>query len=561
VQAHLTGTLPDACTSLGATSVEHTGDTYTITVATVRVDSAACAEMVTTFEQTVALDTAGLAAGVYHVAAGNRSADFELQVDNVLVDPADLHGITGLIWHDLCAVAEQGEPNPSEGCVPAEGGGFTANGTRAEGEPGIPGVEVYLRGSDCSGANLASTFSDAAGTFGFSGLADGVYCVLVDPLANPNSGILIPGSWTSPPGAGLASVAVTLAGADAAGIAFGWDYQFLPAPGGGTPTPEPTETAGEGEPNEPGCVNRAKFVSETIKDNTVVAAGQAFTKVWTLENTGTCRWEKDYKLVFVSGEQMGGAASTTLPEKVPFGGTLDISINLTAPAAAGTYRGDWMLEDAAGNRFGLGAEGDKTFWVQIKVEGTVVNLGLGDPDWTDDMDSGGNWFLLDTPQARYSIENGRLRMRAKTVGAGDIWSFATHPDIGDFYIEAAFVTGATCVGLDRYGLIVRAPDTDSGYVFNVACNGQVRAYLWDGTFTELLGWTTYPAVNTGANATNRLGIWAEGDTLKLIINDVQVAEFENDAFEAGQFGLLVGSTNTANLDVFVERVSYWLLED
>jgi hypothetical protein len=58
-----------------------------------------------------------------------------------------------------------------------------------------------------------------------------------------------------------------------------------------------------------------------------------------------------------------------------------------------------------------------------------------------------------------------------------------------------------------------------------------------------------------------VGIWAEGNTLKLIINDVQVAEFENDEFDEGQFGLLVGSTNTANLDIFVEKVSYWILDD
>jgi len=68
-------------------------------------------------------------------------------------------------------------------------------------------------------------------------------------------------------------------------------------------------------------------------------------------------------------------------------------------------------------------------------------------------------------------------------------------------------------------------------------------------------------VKTGPNATNRVGVWMDGDRIQLIINDVLVAEFTDDTFNAGQFGLLIGSTNTTNFDVYVEEVSYWLLED
>jgi hypothetical protein len=39
---------------------------------------------------------------------------------------------------------------------------------------------------------------------------------------------------------------------------------------------------------------------------------------------------------------------------------------MTAPATAGTYRGDWMLQTDTGTRFGLGAT-NSTFWISIDV--------------------------------------------------------------------------------------------------------------------------------------------------------------------------------------------------
>jgi hypothetical protein len=238
-----------------------------------------------------------------------------------------------------------------------------------------------------------------------------------------------------------------------------------------------------------------------------------------------------------------------------------LSVALTAPNIAGTYRGDFGLQDDQGNDFGLGSKANLPFWVQVKVEGQVVDLDLGQPDWSDDFDNANSWFLVNIPDTvRFSIENERMRLRAIAAGKGDFWGVSNRPDIEDFYIEARFVTGPVCVGLDRYGLVLRAPDPEFGYIFNIACNGQFRVYVWDGSYEQVQGWTTNLAIKTGPNATNRVGVLAQGDELTLIINDVQIASYTLDNFDEGQFGLLVGSTNTANLDIFVEEISYWILE-
>jgi hypothetical protein len=40
-----------------------------------------------------------------------------------------------------------------------------------------------------------------------------------------------------------------------------------------------------------------------------------------------------------------------------------------------------------------------------------------------------------------------------------------------------------------------------------------------------------------------------------------VVELEVDIYDEGRFGLLVGSTNTTNFDVYVDEISYWILDD
>jgi hypothetical protein len=106
--------------------------------------------------------------------------------------------------------------------------------------------------------------------------------------------------------------------------------------------------------------NSSAFVSETIPDDTAIAAGAKFVKSWTLLNNGTCPWTTGYKLAFASGDVMGGvAASVTVP--VPVGQQVTISVNLTAPTASGTYKGTWRMQNEQAQAFGAG------IWVQIKV--------------------------------------------------------------------------------------------------------------------------------------------------------------------------------------------------
>lgn len=112
--------------------------------------------------------------------------------------------------------------------------------------------------------------------------------------------------------------------------------------------------------NTPQPCNKVQFVSESPVDDTVYAPGATFTKRWTFKNIGTCTWNTSYKLVFVSGDAMGGTASKTLTEAVEPGETVDLTVSLTAPSSNGTYKGVWNLQGDDSVSFA-------SFWVQIKV--------------------------------------------------------------------------------------------------------------------------------------------------------------------------------------------------
>lgn len=111
-----------------------------------------------------------------------------------------------------------------------------------------------------------------------------------------------------------------------------------------TPTANPSTLAY-------GCNNLSLLRDETIPAGTVMRPEQTFTKTWKVANTGTCDWTLGYRLVFVSGTDMGGTSSR--PRNViPPNKWTQLDVQLTAPKRAGSYVGYWQLTDGQGHGFG-----------------------------------------------------------------------------------------------------------------------------------------------------------------------------------------------------------------
>ena len=123
---------------------------------------------------------------------------------------------------------------------------------------------------------------------------------------------------------------------------------------------------------------QASLVSETIPDDTQMAAGESFEKSWTLTNTGTCTWTEAYSLVFHHGSSMGAPERVSLPGNVAPGQSHTFLLNMSAPTTSGTHIGFWTLESTDGTQFGVGESGSQLIWVQIVIPGPTPTSKIRD---------------------------------------------------------------------------------------------------------------------------------------------------------------------------------------
>lgn len=309
------------------------------------------------------------------------------------------------------------------------------------------------------------------------------------------------------------------------------------------------------------CRDQAEFVKDvSVADNTAFRPGERFIKTWRLRNSGDCTWTPQYALVFVGGDRLEAATEIPLSGYVQPNETVDLSVEMTAPTESGQFQGQWMLKSADGSHFGIGEKADKPFWVRIVVSESVSDLALGTPTWRDTFKNANQWYLLETDHTKFNVKNGALLMQA-TPGGGEEWGLATHAAIQDFYMEVEFRSGESCRGKDRYGLLFRAPNPNAGYVYGFTCDGRFRIYQWDGKhYNPLQEWTASPAILSGANQTNRLGVWASGSTLKLYANDILLSEVHDSSYPRGRFGLFIAADESDPFIVFVQEIAYWLLD-
>ena len=107
------------------------------------------------------------------------------------------------------------------------------------------------------------------------------------------------------------------------------------------PTVDPTD-----------CVNNLTFIEDiTIPDNAYVTYGSIVDKQWLVENSGTCNWNSDYRLMHIGGAALGAPEEAALyPARSNTQATLQIIF--TAPFTDGTYESAWQAFDPNGLPFG-----------------------------------------------------------------------------------------------------------------------------------------------------------------------------------------------------------------
>ena len=199
----------------------------------------------------------------------------------------------------------------------------------------------------------------------------------------------------------------------------------------------------------------------------------------------------------------------------------------------------------------------------------VVGELFGTPDLVDEMNNDGNWAsasggLPNTSNILLAMGSGQLHVTAKQAGF-DTWWF-TWPQAGDQYIEMDVDTDS-CSGKAAYGFILRGPADAAnarGYVVQFSCDGEYQLARLDSvspyTYTILIDWTESPNINAGSEQTNTIGVHLSGDIITLYANNFKIAEFEDDTFSSGRFGLFMNGGPNGNFLWHIERLRWWNLD-
>jgi len=368
LNAIVRGNLMESCAALGESKVQYDSNTIWISVYETSSSAIGCIQGTTQFETTIPLNTKELSEGHYTVSANGVNAVFALPIRT-----QPLGSIHGWVWHDVCT---NGSANPDTNCVQGDNS-YRGDGLMEIDESPIGGVKVTLGSGACPSSGLKETTTIATDlSYSFTGLEAGIYCVSIDPQNETNATILLPGSWTYPSVVdGRVGSTVTLGTAENKfDVNFGWDYQLLPSI---------SQT----------CTDLAEFISDvTVPDNSVIASNTAFTKTWRLKNTGTCTWNSNYLVAYISGATMSQQPGYWIIQQgqtVAPGQTVEVSVGMIAPVDNGNYTSYWGLKKEDGNFIPIqGGTNGNSFYVKIWVNNGVAVGNITDQSISIELEQG-----------------------------------------------------------------------------------------------------------------------------------------------------------------------------
>lgn len=100
------------------------------------------------------------------------------------------------------------------------------------------------------------------------------------------------------------------------------------------------------------CDFNYEIVSQDPEDGAPFAANQNYTRAITLRNTGSCAWERNSALMFISGENFNAGARIILRDRVNVGDEVTLTFTGHTPLAHEKLSGTWELRTPGNIRIG-----------------------------------------------------------------------------------------------------------------------------------------------------------------------------------------------------------------
>lgn len=186
---------------------------------------------------------------------------------------------------------------------------------------------------------------------------------------------------------------------------------------------------------------------------------------------------------------------------------------------------------------------------------------LGNPTFKDNFSTSTNWYPYKGSDSQATIKNGVLEMIMFAPEDRSDWTMSWQTG-QHFYVEVTANTQKKCSEKDRYGLLFRAPSTNSGYMYLFSCDGHYRLLAYDGTTSSLIvDWKASDHINQGPNQENVMGLLANGSTFTLFANGKQLRSASDTSFGSrGRFGLMIGSAKSYDFTIEYDNFKLWELK-
>lgn len=201
---------------------------------------------------------------------------------------------------------------------------------------------------------------------------------------------------------------------------------------------------------------------------------------------------------------------------------------------------------------------DPDYLNKLLLDG-VQEVTISKLSMTDVFDKSSTWESYNDDTSTLEVKKGVYHMFHK--GNSFAWGLNGENE-SDTVIQVKTLQNSEEKS-NYYGVICRADPSNNGYgyYFEITGDGFYGIARVDGSdFHMLVDWTESKAINQGQDANEMIAVCA-GNYLALYVNEVLLAETNDDTFSEGQTGLTAGAfADTSEVDISFDDVNIWQAE-
>lgn len=129
--------------------------------------------------------------------------------------------------------------------------------------------------------------------------------------------------------------------------------------------------------------------------------------------------------------------------------------------------------------------------------------------------------------------------------------------LSDFYFESVMTMGL-CKNTDQAGVLFRAVDSQNYYAFLVNCQGSIALQrVLRGTPAILRDWSLTNQVQAGLTKPVKIGVWTQGSTIRIYLNDQLQYEVVNTAYYSGGIGFFTQASGETSVSVNFSEIKVY----